>query len=268
MNIEKKQSVALIVGAGAVQNAWEPIIRALQPLYFKSRLTIHGATSILIRLVYVLRFFSDSQSDDEFTTSKHLLKSAKEKICEEIKISQQNGEITVWKEFYNLLNQIILSDFKQFMVVSTNWDTVIEDAINGTAFPHLVGNRKIEAIHIHGEYKEPQNIYLPSESTEEPYRTKEEKQYFGKKHVIALRALDKAHTIILYGLSISPLDAELSQILGACLERQNIKRVIIVDLYPEAVAERVNLLLNYPTDISIHGYQPSDLTTVKDYSLY
>jgi hypothetical protein len=268
MNIEKKQSVALIVGAGAVQNAWEPIIRALQPLYFKNKLTIHGATSVLTRLVYVLRFFSDNQSDDAFKTSKQLLKSAKERICEEIKISQQNAEITVWKEFYNLINQIILSDFKQFMVVSTNWDTVIEDAINCTALPRLVGNRKIAAIHIHGEYKESQNIYLPSESTEEPYRTKEERQYFGKRHVIALRALDKAHTIILYGLSISPLDAELGQILGACLERQNIKRVLIVDLCPEAVAERVNLLLNYSKDISVHGYHPSDLTTLKDYSLH
>jgi len=268
MNIEKKQSVALIVGAGAVQNAWEPIIKALQPLHFKSKLTINGATSILTRLVYVLRFFSDSKSDDVFITSKQLFKTAKEKICEEIQFSQQNGELTVRKEFYSLLNQIIISNFKQFMVVSTNWDTVIEDAINGTAIHNIVGNRKIEAIHIHGEYKEPQNIYLPSESTEEPYRTEEEKQYFGEKHLITLRALERTHTIILYGLSISPLDAELSQVLGTCLVRKNIKRVIIVDLFPEVVAERVNLLLSYSTKILIHGYHPSDLTTIKDYSLY
>ena len=268
MNIEKGQSVALIVGAGAVQNAWKPIIKALQPSYFESKLTINGATSVLTRLVYVLRWFSDSQSEDAFKKSKQLFKSVKEKICEEIKISQQTGELAVWKEFYNLINQIIVSDFKQFMVISTNWDTVIEDAINGTVISHLVGNKKIEAIHIHGEYLEPQNIYLPSESTEEPYRTENERQYFVKKHVITLRALERAHTIILYGLSISPLDAELSQILGACLERDNIKRVIIVDLFPEEVAERVNLLLKYPTNMLVHGYQPSDLTTIKDYSVH
>ena len=95
-----------------------------------------------------------------------------------------------------------------------------------------------------------------------------DKKYIGKKHVATLGALERAHTIILYGLSISPLDAELSQILGACFERQNIKRVIIVDLVPEVVAEKVNLLLSYPTDMLVHGYYPSDLTTIKDYSLY
>jgi hypothetical protein len=43
MNIDKKQSVALFMGAGALKNAWRPIIKAIQPPYFKEQLSADGA---------------------------------------------------------------------------------------------------------------------------------------------------------------------------------------------------------------------------------
>jgi hypothetical protein len=46
---------ALIVGAGAVQNAWAPILSALQP-EIDFPLTPDGANCILARVVYMLRW--------------------------------------------------------------------------------------------------------------------------------------------------------------------------------------------------------------------
>jgi len=267
MNIAKNQSIALVVGAGAVQNAWTPIIRVFQPDYFKTKLSPEGATTALARMIYLLRWFSGEPNSDLFKECKQLLATAKQKIGEEIRISQQNGEIVIRDEFYHLVNQIILSNCIRFTIVSTNWDTVVEDAINKTALPQLFGVKQFDAAHIHGKYTDPKNIYLPSEMTEEPYRAKEESQYLGKMHVLALNTIRTAHTIIIYGLSISPLDAELSQILGACFDNNQVKRIIIVDPCHKPVAERINLLLMYPTLVAVHGFHPSDLAKGTDYSL-
>ena len=74
MNIDKNQSIALFVGAGAVKNAWSPIIKAVQPDYFKESLSADAATSGLARLVYNLRWFSNNPSD-ALDKCKQIMKS-------------------------------------------------------------------------------------------------------------------------------------------------------------------------------------------------
>ena len=179
MNIDKNHSIALFVGAGAVYHAWTPIIKAVQPDHFKEELSVEGATSGLARLVYMLRYSSNNPGDG-LEKCKKILEAAKQRICEEIKISQQKNKIVIRYEFWEILDYIINSDCKRLMIVSTNWDTIVEDAVNSMpAIQRMFG--KIIAAHIHGVYIDPKNIYLPSEITEEPYRTDDERQFFGKK---------------------------------------------------------------------------------------
>ena len=52
-----KKAVALVVGAGAVENAWAPVIRVLHP-EFDFPLTADGANSVLARLIYLLRWWA------------------------------------------------------------------------------------------------------------------------------------------------------------------------------------------------------------------
>jgi hypothetical protein len=118
MTIDKKQSVALFVGAGAVKNAWRPIIKAVQPPYFKEQLSADGANCGLARLVYNSRWFSNNPGSG-LDKCKQILESAKSRICEEIKIAQQNKEIEIRDEFSNLLDQIIQSDCTRLMIIST-----------------------------------------------------------------------------------------------------------------------------------------------------
>ena len=265
MNIDKKQSVAIFVGAGAIKNAWAPIIKAVQPPYFKEELSTDGANCGLARLVYNLRWFSHNPGSG-LDKCKQILESAKSRICEEIKIAQQNKEIAIRDEFSNLIDQIIQSDCTRLMIVSTNWDTIAEDSVNSIP---MIQSRfgKIVAAHIHGVYLDPQNIYLPTEIVEEPYRAENERKILGGMHASVVQAMTVAQTIIIYGLSISPLDAELTQIIAACCSHPNIRAVKIVDPCHKLVAERVNLLITYPTKISVEGYSPNDLNISKDYSL-
>jgi len=223
MNIEKNQTIALFVGAGAVKNAWNPVINAVQPPYFNERLTSKGANSGLARLVYNLRWFSNNPSDG-LDKCKEILQTAKLRICDQIKTAQKKNEISIRGDFFKIIDQIIISDCNRLMIVSTNWDTIVEDAAN--SIPEVqkrFGN--ISEAHIHGVYLDPQNIYLPTEIVEELYRTDNERRFLGGIHASVLKAMTKVQTILIYGLSISPLDAELTQIFAACCDLPNIKTI-------------------------------------------
>jgi hypothetical protein len=52
-----KPCPTLLVGAGVVENAWEPVVRVLQP-YSAARLTVAGANFLMAQLVYQLRWFA------------------------------------------------------------------------------------------------------------------------------------------------------------------------------------------------------------------
>jgi hypothetical protein len=265
MNIIKHQSIALFVGAGAVKNAWKPIIRAVQPPYFLDELTSEGANSGLARLVYNLRWFSNNPGEG-LDKCKQILETAKLRISEEIKSALLRNEIMIRDEFSKIVDQILKSDCNRLMIVSTNWDTIVEDAVNSnTTIQRLFG--KIYAAHIHGVYLDPKNIYLPTEIVEEFYRTEEERRFLGGMHAAVLQAMTAAQVIIIYGLSISPLDAELTQIISASCYLPNIKAIKIVDPNHKAVAEKINLLITYPSEITVEGYVPSDLDTCYDYSI-
>ena len=266
MYLEKNKSIALFVGAGSVINAWNPIIRALQPDHFTDVLSMEGATSGLARLVYLMRWFSLNPGDALETTTQ-IMKLTKNRICEELKAAQEKNELLAREEFHNIIDIVASSECTRFLLVSTNWDTIIEDTINSSKKLKVFG-KKINAAHIHGEYTDSRNLYLPSEIVEEPYRTREEREYLGKMHSSVMQSLFDAKIMIIYGLSISPLDAELSQIIGSALNSPKLKSVKIIDPNHKGVAERINLLVQYPnTKIIVEGLNPLNLTSSVDYSL-
>ena len=153
------------------------------------------------------------------------------------------------------------------MLVSTNWDTVVDEAIkNIPGIKYADGDWNITTAHLHGSYLNPDTLYLPTEVTRELYRTPEEDQAIGNLHGSIMRSLIEADKVILYGLSVSALDAELSQTLGAGLDTPNLKCVEIIDPDHENIAERINLLIKYPTTLAVHGYNPWDLNKKFDYS--
>lgn len=258
---------ALIVGAGAVNNAWAPVIRALQP-YHDFPLTPDGANSFLARVVYLLRWYASDKSEFGQTQLKHsldFLKEIRESISKELKDSQKKKEITIRDDYEKIINEFLIPYGNNFMFVTTNWENVASNAL------HKILNKKnhvkIFPLHVHGSIENPETLYLPSEMTKEPYRSYDEEQHIGGMHGAVWRGLEKAHRVIVYGLSIDPLDAELGQTLASGWSNPCLEEIIIINPNHESVALRVNLLLDRKRDIKVSGYSPNDLSTKIDYTI-
>ncbi len=266
---------ALLVGAGAVENGWAPVIRALQG-YCYVPLSAKGANFYMARLIYKLRFYiyklrsygtlDIDLARQEAAMLKDHLANIRKAICTELSAAQSSGEIKIRKEFDHVIEKLLLPDCNEFLMVSTNWDLVADKAI--TQVPKIRGASSkwnIRTLHIHGSIKKHNTLYLPSEVIREPYREKGEEEEIGNLHSSIMLGLEVAHRIVLYGLSISPLDAELSQLLLVGWDNPNLREILIVDPDHESIAERVMLLLR-PREISVRGYHPSDLASGTEYA--
>ncbi len=263
----KNKSCALIVGAGAVNNAWAPVIRALQK-YHDFPLTPDGANSFLARVVYLLRWYASDKSEHGQKQLKlHLdfLKDIRESISKELTNSQKKKEITIRNEYEKIINKFVIPYGNSLVFVTTNWENVASNAL------HNILNKRfhfeIFPLHLHGSIDNPDTLYLPSEMSKEPYRTTDEEQYIGGMHGSVWKGLEKAHRVIVYGLSIDPLDAELGQTLASGWSNQCLEEIIIINPSHESVAHRVNLLLDRRRDIKVSGYSPNELSTKFDYSI-
>jgi hypothetical protein len=74
--------------------------------------------------------------------------------------------------------------------------------------------------------------------------------------------------VIIYGLAIDPLDAELGQTLAVGWSNHNLEEILIVDPKHEVIAHRVNLLLDTRRDVRVLGLDPSTLEEERDYTIW
>ncbi len=157
---------ALIVGAGAVENAWNPVFRALQP-HFDFPLTADGANCFLARVVYLLRWWSSSPGDmakEQLRLHKDFLGEIKKDICREIRISQAQGERKVRAECEAVIDSMLIAHSNSYMLVTTNWDTVVPEALSKFLSRTMDGIGHSPAYP--RKYSEPRNALLADGSNE------------------------------------------------------------------------------------------------------
>lgn len=265
---KKVDNIAFIVGAGAVQNAWDPVTRAISKIH-GAEVDGDGANFIFARLVYLLRFYSTgtfAESNDMLTPTLAFSQALKDEISKELIKAEKENEIHVRPEFESILFKFILSEVNKSILISTNWDTVVNNSINKIAQSNKpYEGSDIETVHIHGSILSPLELYLPSEIANEVYRSKESQVKIGTMHGDIWRALEHSHKSVIYGLSLDPLDAELSQTLAAGWDNNNTNEIIIINPSHEKVANRVKLLLNPSRDIKVSGYSPTNLSKKIEY---
>lgn len=260
---ETSKSV-LIVGAGAVQHAWSPVIRAIQP-DFDFLIDGDSANSLFARLVYLLRWWYSSPDNEPTRTirKQHLdyLNLLKSRIAQELSEAQNAGELAVRPQLYDVIDHFLVLDRNKnasFMLVNTNWDTVADEATRS----HLnkTHDGELYPLHIHGSVDDHRLLYLPSELTKEPYRTHDEEQQIGGIHGSIMRGLEDASRVVIYGLSLSPLDAELLQTLAAGFSNDNLAEIHVVVPDHKLVAGRVRLLLDPRKTVKLIGHDIDDLS--------
>jgi hypothetical protein len=71
-------------------------------------------------------------------------------------------------------------------------------------------------------------------------------------------ALGSVKNLVLYGLSLSPLDPELAQYMGTGLKAEVLERVTIVDPEYKAIAARLRIFLKNPS-VEIFGVDPTSI---------
>lgn len=253
-------STLAIVGAGAVSNAWQPVIAALKREGFTDIVTADAANFALARLVYVARIAQfDGDSTDIGKARSHVrekLLSVKRSISEALHHAEAHAELQVRPEFENVMRTFALRQGTRVAVVTTNWDGTVERA------SRQVWN-DVPFYYLHGSAQKPECLYLPTEVVEEPYRLPGESDELKTVRGSLSRAIDQATRLVLYGIGISALDAELGQILASGLYDSSVREIIVVNPRYVDVAERVATLLRdgeQSAHASIMCYAPSELT--------
>lgn len=267
----KPKSVALFVGAGAVENAWTPVSRALQQ-YYKPKMDADGCNMTLSQLVFNLRFFSNKKhrepyQEEHLQALKKQLVLFRNSIAYELQQAQRENEISARPELPEILEKFAIYKNKKFMFVSTNWDTVIDNAIRKychNKFPNKEIN--LFPLHVHGSIFSTDHLYLPTEVTHEPYRTEEEIENLSVINASIMKGLELCERVVIYGLSLSPLDAELGMILTAGLDNEKLQEIIVVDPMHEQIAKRVNVLLTHKRKIIVKGCNPNNLNKFHYYN--
>lgn len=259
----RNNKAVILVGAGAVENAWFPILNAFKIL-LGYEIDMDAANCLFARYVYLLRFYSklpNAQAIDNLKIETEQVNFIKKIICEQIEQAQNLGIIRPRQEFKKILNEFIFNDVNnEFSLISTNWDTTIDNEADKIVQQVYLNVKSSKCFHIHGSIEFPHKLYLPSEMSYENYRLNEENEKSGYNHFLTIRILEQANQIILYGLSLDPLDAELSQVLnGACSANNNLREIIIINPDYDKIRNRVKVLLPNNNNIKIRCFLPENL---------
>ncbi len=209
-----------LLGAGTIENAWDPIIDAIQehrsPAHVR---TPDQANHYLAWWVYGQRLRARRMEMEKGSISPQLKEKLDEiarddlrlrkAMAEHLSKATADGSYRLRRKFVEVAAPHRWDKGGGVLYLSTNWDHLFENAM---AIPPK------GVLHIHGDVGDHSCIYLPSETSHEAHRSPEANKKIGALTGTAWRAIEGTHQLCIYGLSLSPLDAELSWILQVGLE--------------------------------------------------
>src|SRR5690606_15557784 len=125
----QQNKIAILTGAGAVQNAWEPVLSCFRPIN-GAETDSDTANFLFAKSICALRLYSKSpKGTAQLNEERDMVNIMKEIVCLSLKNAQQTGMLKPREEFESILNTFVLANPDSlFGFVSTNWDTVIDDA--------------------------------------------------------------------------------------------------------------------------------------------
>lgn len=236
--------VVLLLGAGAVEDSWNPVLKALEgrvPSPTKDAPNVYFATLVYrLRWLHGMSVAQGISVDARRSYSSALGEALNEYQSVTTGIAQciQDWDGNKLRPEAALLSQRLLRPrSERFHIASTNWDFSAGDLLDDSAD----GGGSVD--YIHGTYDV--GLYLPGEIVAEPYRGPANLSEFNASSRRTVLALRDASRLILYGLSVSPLDGELGFILQSAhgQRRAPFEEVIIVDPYHQAVVANLRVHL-------------------------
>jgi hypothetical protein len=253
-------NTVVLLGTGAVSGSWAPVTRAIKSVVQHVQ---EGQENLAFAdVVYDLRHRANiarrwrlglpgmsGTMRRQLGTMLTRYESLTSAIARELVEASALGKLEA-RPFVSELRQRL--EGSEYIVLTTNWDFVLEGTFPGRS-----------VVHIHGDIDDAATLYLPAETSWEPYRElKWHSIHVGaapvrKWHVWRRRwvrhpalwsllshanwLMTRSKRIVVGGLSFSPLDAELGHLLRSAVDagRRRVPELVVLDPDPELVAQRV-----------------------------
>lgn len=204
-----------LVGAGIDENGWGPVLNAINEVRPEAQVgaDTDAASYFFASHVYQRRFLEQSKGHPKIDPSVAASLIAqwtefdlklKENIARHLTEATERKVIGLRDEFVDIFNR---REWGKRVVLTANWDMLLERS-------RCPSNA---VLHIHGSVDDSSLLYLPSEVADEPFRTEEQRKQMGRLVSTMWRYIAKAPRLVIYGLSLSALDAELGYVLNVGL---------------------------------------------------
>jgi hypothetical protein len=142
---------------------------------------------------------SSEQLNSSVGTRKEEHDTIKHAIAAALREAASEGSLRLRPRFEE---ELYRPQWGNVLCLTTNWDRVLATCTARAP------------IHLHGSTDNPADLFLPSEITEENYRSDQERKTHGKAVSDCWSSIEQADNLCLYGLSLSALDADLGQAIS------------------------------------------------------
>ena len=260
----------VLVGAGAVRGAWDPIVDAVRTVY-KQVASADQAHTALANLVSTLRYWHYAQSreldiegtvrpstKDTFIQYYNTLEAICSAIADALTRAEASQEYVLRDEFEAVWNLAIRSS-ATVKFVTTTWDRLIARRVC-RQWPEP----EDAVFHLHGDRRDATTLLLPMEAAFEPYRRPSVRGALQTRHAALRQVLLAAERLVIYGTSLSSDDAELIRAIAAGLDESPVRQVDIVDPRHDRAARRLMTLLQKCRP-SLSGRTPDQLAPPTSY---
>jgi hypothetical protein len=258
--VPRNTKTVFLVGAGIAEGSWPPVLEALREadrensgqvgkdqeaanLWFarwvwKRRFGWwfrYNKHSLIKKLEHKARRKRERELDKQLADLAREDLAIKTLIASKLNAAVEARNLRVRPRFIEIASE---ARWQPYYAVTTNWDRALE--------PHAQ-DRENMIWHLHGEAADPKTILLPDESIQEDYRG-EERKYLSDRVNFCWKAIAAASELCIYGLSMSPLDADLGYIVGAGLSEHSAERPCTIHIFDldcqlPSIERRMRLLL-------------------------
>ena len=239
-----------VLGAGANRNGWEPVLSAIDDLCPELEIgkDVSTANTYFARHVYHRKFvarFQEALALDPSLEQRLRQHDAelKRAIAARLHEATASGEMTLRPELVALLRE---PRWGKSAFVTANWDLCLERA----------GIPDEAIVHVHGDLRQPALLFLPTEITGELHQSDEELEALNRGIRRAWECIAMARRLVLYGLSLSALDAELGHLItmGLSEHREAPCDVFVYNVEDELhrIRRRAEMFLEKQAKIRFH----------------
>lgn len=229
-----------LIGSGAIENAWEPVKRALKKFDPNYNEQFETANFLMAKMVFqhqkLGKMYCEEKNEvsnynqkriaEEFNAIEIQLTEFKKLLSAELKICSEEG---ITKLDLSVLDKITRSNTEA--IITTNWTTQELKVMN-------IEN----IISLHGNIDEPNFLYLPHASSDDRYAA-DRPNKLGAFHINSYNLLIEADSIVIWGLGFNPLDCELILLISEVFRyKEKHCKIFIYDKNPFEIKSKLQLL--------------------------